>query len=571
MFQTHEDREKNFKCKECGVCFYREESFTRHLKKQHSHIPEQLYRCSNISCNRIFRTNRFYQSHVCRRRKEELQKTISYFRCTICQCDFLNKKTFKDHQILHRREQQTESVTCSICQSKFLTKKALKEHQNLHRLERRELIRKRKSMHAKRRTCEKCNKNIKITDASYQMHLAQNCPDKITYECDNCSRLFSGKFAILAHLSQAHKNNFECDICGSTFMKKVEIIEHILLVHSPNCFEEDEKGAFNCLRCSNDFDDVDSYLEHMQNGNCAYKFKCTICSNRYPSSKALERHKLHHSKIFQCAHCDRSYNNKNSLKVHMQRGEHRTTFICKFCLKVFLNKGSRNTHSWYHCPKNTGRFECDICKSKFTKRIDIIKHMLVMHSPKTFKPNDNGTFNCSRCKGEFVGQDAILNHVQLRNCVKKMQCQKCKKKFALSRIDGHDCGQRSGEIKAFKCQLCDSAFKTNYTLMMHMRRGEHRTSFECDYCHKIFQGKGSYVSHYKNFCKKNKPSERRPELPTSFECKACDRNFDNLGSYLTHSKHFCKMNRPDESDTEKDVVVAKLPVVPIYKNLYADY
>lgn len=500
-----------------------------------------------------------------------MPERIRYYNCTTCQSGFFTKKSFKDHQKLHRQEQRTEYSTCSICQSSFLTKKALKEHTTLHQRDRRESIRKRRNLHAQRRNCEKCNRNFKITDASYQIHLAQNCPDKITYECDNCSRLFSGKFAILAHLSQAHKNNFECDICGSAFMKKVDIIEHILRVHSPNCFEENDKGTFTCLRCSNEFIDVNLYRKHMQQGSCAYKFKCPTCGNRYPSSKALERHGLHHLKRFSCAHCGRTYHNKNSLKVHMQRGEHRTTFVCTFCHKVFLNKGSRNTHSWYHCPKNAGTFECDICKTKCSKKVDIIQHMLVMHSPKIFQANDNGTFNCGRCKGEFVGRDFFLNHVQLRNCAKKIQCEKCKKIFTYSRFEGHECAQRKNELRPFKCELCDSSFKTNYTLLMHMRRGEHRTSFECDFCHKIFQSKGSYMSHYKNFCKKNKKPERRPELPTNFECKSCDRTFDNLGSYLTHCKYFCKINQQEESDNKSVVVVAKLPVVPILKNLYGDY
>lgn len=425
-------------------------------------------------------------------------------------------------------------------------------------------------MHAKRRNCEKCNRTFKITDASYQLHLAQNCPDKIAYGCDNCSRTFSGKFAILAHLSQAHKN-FECEICGSTFMKKVDIIDHILRVHSPNCFKEDDKGTFTCLRCSNEFVDVDLYHEHMQDGNCVYKYKCTICGNRYQSNKALERHGLTHTKRYQCATCGRSYHSKNSLKVHMERGEHRTTFICKFCHKVFLNKGSRNTHSWYHCPKNAGRFECDICKSNFTKKAEITKHMLVMHSPKIVKANDDGTFTCGRCKAVFVGEKYIKSHIELRKCIKKLQCEACNRRLPTSRFDGHDCVQRNGKQRAFKCELCDSTFKTNYTLLMHMRRGEHRTSFECDYCHKVFQGKGSYMSHYKNFCKKNLQPERRPDLPTNFECKLCDRKFDNLGSYLTHSKYFCKKNQPEASDNESGVVVTKLPVVPIYKNLYGDY
>lgn len=404
------------------------------------------------------------------------------------------------------------------------------------------------------------------------MHLAQNCPDKVTYECDNCSRSFLGKFAILGHLSQAHKNNFECDICGSAFLKKVDIIEHILVVHSPNCFQEDDKGVFTCLRCSNDFLDVDLYLEHMQQGSCVYKFKCPICSKRYPSIKALEIHRLHHLRRFQCTHCDRTYHNKNSLKVHMRRGDHRTTFICKYCHKVFLNKGSRNTHQWHHCIKNIGRFECEICASKFIKKADILKHMLVMHSPKVFKQNENGTFTCGRCSGEFVGKDFFLKHVQTRTCTKKLQCGTCKKKFALSLFENHCCGQQlDAKPRNFKCEICDSAFKSNYTLLMHMRRGEHRTSFECDYCHKIFQGKGSYMSHYKNFCKRNKPAERRPELPTKFECTSCDRKFDNLGSYLTHCKYFCKGNQTEESDKESGVVVAKLPVLPIYKNLYGDY
>lgn len=573
IFQTHKAEKKaNFACTECDASFHREKSFTRHLKARHSHIPRQLYRCTNDSCNKIFRTNRFFQSHVCRQKKDKLPKRIRYFKCSDCQCDFFTKKAFKEHQNLHRREHRTSLSICSICQTNFLTKKALKEHQIVHRQDRLELMRKRKNIHAKRRNCENCNKSLRITDASYQLHLVQNCPDKITYQCDNCSRFFSGKSAILAHLSQAHKSNYECDICGSAYVKKAEIIEHILRVHSPNCFEEDEKGGFTCLRCSTEFVDVDLYLEHMQEGSCAYKFKCLICHKRYPSTKALERHESHHLRRYSCGSCGRTYHSKNSLKLHMQRGEHRTTFVCQFCHKVFLNKGSRNTHAWYHCPKNIGIFECDICKLKYTKKADIAKHMLVTHSPKLFKENENGTFTCTRCKASFVGRKYFLNHVQLRNCIKKIQCERCSKIMLRSRFDSHECGKRNGELRRYKCKLCESAFKSNYTLLMHMRRGEHRTSFECDQCHKVFQGKGSYMSHYKNFCKKNKPPERRPELPTNFECKLCDRKFDNLGSYLTHCKYFCKMNQPEVSDTEGGgTVVAKLPIVPIYKNLYGDY
>lgn len=169
--------------------------FQTHDERDHSGIQRQLYKCSNTACNKIFRTSRYFQSHICRRKNdnEKLPKRIRYFKCTTCQCDFYTKKAFKDHQKMHRREQRTVYHNCPNCQSNFLTKKALKDHQNLHRRDRRELILKRRNMHAKRRICERCNRNFKITDASYQIHLAQNCPDKITYECDNCSRLFSGE------------------------------------------------------------------------------------------------------------------------------------------------------------------------------------------------------------------------------------------------------------------------------------------------------------------------------------------------------------------------------------------
>ena len=78
--------------------------------------------------------------------------------------------------------------------------------------------------------------------------------------------------------------------------------------------------------------------------------------------------------MFSCSRCDKQFNKKASLTLHMQHHTGRFSYYCDKCHKGFPNGG----HFRDHMNKHDGvRFHCEICSKSFTRKRVYQAHLSV--------------------------------------------------------------------------------------------------------------------------------------------------------------------------------------------------
>lgn len=286
---------------------------------------------------------------------------VPKFKCTnpLCQQQFKDMYYLKQHNCWER----VPKVKCSYCKMKFFNKSA----RSIHHLQ----------WHI--RKCDKCGKRFKNMH-KLALHVAQNCTDRITYDCDLCSVQIVGKMNLLKHFATYHQtfdcdycgrlfqtqgirnfhqhrcsyrlefiehdsNNgntktsldrFECDVCGWKFMQKYGIVEHMRMMHSMKSFSGTYFAEkFTCFTnratlslypcCNEQFDGNKLNPMHVITKKC--KFYCRRCKSVYSNFYSMYRHSAEHTtRVHQsirhmekCNRCDRQFKWKLSVPEYLKR------------------------------------------------------------------------------------------------------------------------------------------------------------------------------------------------------------------------------------------------------------
>ncbi|KAH8912972.1 hypothetical protein BR93DRAFT_949028 [Coniochaeta sp. PMI_546] len=212
---------------------------------------------------------------------------------------------------------------------------------------------------------------------------------------------------------------------------------------------------FECDACDEYFEDNFGRSEHMEwlGHWIDSKYKCNFCLERFNCSTAQREHEVnyHHH----CRVCDRTFNNLNNIKQHLNSSTHRGTDIaCPFCHQAFatatgvthhVERGScpnarninrdelativrskdpegrisKNFIGWtgssnYKATGNTWNgwaFECYFCDREFNQIHGLNQHLdSPVHQQKLYHcPGPS----CSR---EFTSLASIINHLESEVC-----------------------------------------------------------------------------------------------------------------------------------------------------------
>ena len=153
------------------------------------------------------------------------------------------------------------------------------------------------------------------------MNLSQSCVWmssnqnlNMGFKCNYCEKEpFELKKFLNDHLAMKHNLEFPCCQCNEAFVDQKMLAEH-LSIH--NGFQK----VFPCEKCKEVCLDGRSYEDHMKNHHLetAPRFKCHICDKGFDYKNTLKVHLIKlHDRRFLCNKCDNSFADQESLAKHI--------------------------------------------------------------------------------------------------------------------------------------------------------------------------------------------------------------------------------------------------------------
>ena len=137
------------------------------------------------------------------------------------------------------------------------------------------------------------------------------------------------------------------------------------------------KYTFQCPQCSVVFSNAVSFTKHLKY-HMGKNIRCDFCGEKFMHDKGLQRHiKMYHTEFsqrFQCQYCSKLFNRKTLLENHIRRHFDYRPFKCTQCDKAFKTKQYLTGHiNGVH--KNDKQFVCDKCDARFSWRTTWKRHV----------------------------------------------------------------------------------------------------------------------------------------------------------------------------------------------------
>ncbi|XP_046408395.1 zinc finger protein 2 homolog isoform X2 [Ischnura elegans] len=151
------------------------------------------------------------------------------------------------------------------------------------------------------------------------------------------------------------------------------------------------------------------------------------------------------------------------MRTAMEKGDktpEKKTLFCKVCVMPFQNRTSLRAHMEQMHNKLT--HNCHRCSKTFVKYQQYRKHS-EMHQKREEMP-----YVCPRCGADFHSVNRIREHMETRHSYSTViVCEVCRSAFPKSGMDRHDC-QLFRNL--FPCPLCKQRFRHRGSVKAHVMR-----------------------------------------------------------------------------------------------------
>lgn len=116
---------------------------------------------------------------------------------------------------------------------------------------------------------------------------------------------------------------------------------------------------------------VHTNIDNSQSSADAY---CQICDKYFQTKSSLRVHMRQHrgERPHHCPYCQKSFTQKSTLRTHIRTHTGERPYSCQFCARAFSDYSTYRKHVRVHTGEKP--YTCDICKKSFTQSGNMIRH-----------------------------------------------------------------------------------------------------------------------------------------------------------------------------------------------------
>ncbi|XP_046987631.1 uncharacterized protein LOC124590782 isoform X1 [Schistocerca americana] len=421
----------------CPICRreFRYRNLCRHLQQHRKLRP---CRC----CGRSLPGNIALHEAYCS--QDNILQSGKEAECPDCKEKFSDVVLFRLHIFQH-----THPYICQTCKQAFRSDKD-------------------KCCHQCKKWSEKCP--ICPQELSSLVELEQHIVshELPQFHCFDCGRSFLKPDALFAHACDGldvdylleenskiskPKISLICEVCGEVFHSNASLSTHKQLHGEPR---------FQCEICHKIFQRSDTLHAHLAVHREA-QIPCPVCQKKVKTKKSLAVHMRQHmgTRLFKCDQCGKGFNQKINLNKHLQVHEDidKRKQTCRYCDKTFLNRDSLKIHELKHTQGQP--HSCPLCNKAFVKEHQLRNHIKRLHAGQIL--------SCPFCPLTFRHRSSLSRHLERRHAELRDQWNTPNFLESVSAI----------AQESLSCPYCSQTFKNNNSLYHHLEKshGDNRTEW----------------------------------------------------------------------------------------------
>ena len=121
---------------------------------------------------------------------------------------------------------------------------------------------------------------------------------------------------------------------------------------------------------------TEQFLRRVRDRKLAVKqdLKCTFCDKLFNNKTNLTVHLRMHNNIrpHQCPYCEKSFTQKSTMRTHLRTHTGEKPYSCSHCARAFSDYSTYRKHQRVHTGEKP--YSCDICHKAFAQSGNMIRH-----------------------------------------------------------------------------------------------------------------------------------------------------------------------------------------------------